>query len=88
MNNYVSGYMLGLQMKKTPKIYLQSNYTLNVFCLWFLGRDELVISLNNKYFISKGLFTVWLNNKWINVNLMLILLKYDWVNNILNNRGG
>lgn len=55
--------MLGLQMKKNPKIYLQSNYTLNVFCLWFLGRDELVISFNNKYFISKGLFTVWLNNK-------------------------
>lgn len=50
-------------MKKNPKIYLQSNYTLNVFWLWFLGRDELVISFNNKYFISKGLFTVWLNNK-------------------------
>lgn len=57
--------MLGLQMKKNPKIYLQSNYTLNVFCLWLLGRDvdKLVISFNDKYFILKGLFTVWLNNK-------------------------
>lgn len=57
--------MLGLQMKKKPKIYLQSNYTLNVFCLWLLGRDvdKLVISFNDKYFILKGLFTVWLNNK-------------------------
>lgn len=86
MNNYVSGYMLGFE-KKTKNLFTEQLYT-NVFCLWFLGRDELVISFNNKYFISKGLFTVWLNNKWINVNLMLILLKYDWVNNILNNRGG
>lgn len=61
---------------------------MNVFCLWFLGRDEFVILFNNKYFILKGLFIVWFNNKWINVNLMLIFLKYDWVNNILNNRGG
>lgn len=53
-----------------------------------MGRDEFVILFNNKYFILKGLFIVWFNNKWINVNLMLIFLKYDWVNNILNNRGG
>lgn len=52
--------MLGLQMKKNPKIYLQSNYTLNVFCLWLFGRDvdKLVISFNDKYFILKGQFTV------------------------------
>lgn len=47
-------------MKKKPKIYLQSNCTLDVFCLWLLGRDvdKLVISFNDKYFILKGQFTV------------------------------
>lgn len=40
----------------------------DVFCLWLLGRDvnKLAISFNDKYFILKGLFTVWfnkLNNK-------------------------
>lgn len=53
--------MLGFE-KKTKNLFTEQLYT-NVFCLWFLGRDELVISFNNKYFISKGLFTVWLNNK-------------------------
>lgn len=57
---------LGIANKLKQKLIYRA--VRDVFCLWLLGRDvnKLAISFNDKYFILKGLFTVWfnkLNNK-------------------------